>query len=554
MDRYSLGLQLSTYMFTWGAIGNVLPFGALFIAGLLLINRLLASFVIALAAGMTFYYVSFKKNQYLGKPLSDEDFLFLRYFDNDTLELFKGYVDARMVVVAFLAILFFMFCFVRFEMRFFQKKSKGRYVGLALFVCLSLGMVSPNGASTIYDFKRMRISWNDQLSALHAGVMSKIIYTILEVESVNNEPINNEEVDYLARKYAFDNEYFQYNSEKPDIVVIQSEAFSDPTLIEGVDNLQSLLPFYAKAMEEGSAGYMKVPTFGGGTIRTEYEVLSGVPLFAYPKIEFPYMQIKSSKVDSLATEAKRNGYYTTAIHGNTGNFWNRNNFFKKAGFDKFLTIKEFPSDAKKDGFFMSDKSMTDLIITQLDNADTKKFIFSISIEAHGPYLSKDAKDDRASNVKPPEGLSPESALEFKNYLYHIRNADLELGRLHDYLEERNKPYILVFYGDHLPSFNSLYKEVTFKNNLPGRSQMVPWVMFTNTQGGRFQVSASWGLGAAVLDRAKLKKSPYFDLINNFAVNAQALNEEPDNRALLSLARLQARGELTDHLKSGVLDK
>lgn len=549
MDRYSLGYQLGVYMFAWGSVGNALPFVFLFVLGLLAFNRLIASFFVALLAGIIFYYINYKKNQYLGKPLSEEDFFFLNNLDGNAIDLFKGYVDLWKVSIFLFVFIFIAFLFIFFETRFFTKNSKARYIGGVVVIGVGVWFLSLGGIGKVYDFKLMRFSWNGPTSTLHAGVVSKIIYSLAKLSSANDEPVDVRDINFFVEKFSSISNLVE-GYDKPDVIIIQSEAFSNPTLFNKVDDLHSLLPVYAKAIEQGNTGYMKVPTFGGGTIRTEYEVLSGVPLFALPKIEFPYMQIKAHKVETLASEFGRNGYSATAIHANSGNFWNRKKFFERAGFDKFITIEDFPSYVVKDGFFMSDKSMTDVVISQFANGEEKKFIFAVSIEAHGPYESNDTREGRINKITLPDGLSAQSKIEYENYIYHISNADAELGRLHDYLELRGKPYILVFYGDHLPAFNSLYKDLSFKNGLPAKAQLVPWVMFSNVQNGSLVAPESWLLGAAVVNKAKLNTSAYFQLINRFSIDSKASNDERVAQALLSIARSQSQGKFGEHIKVG----
>lgn len=550
MDRCSLGLQSDVYMMTWGSVGNALPFLLFFISLLFLINRLLTSFVVILTLSALFYYANYKKIEYLGKPLSGDDFIFVRYFDRGALDLFSAYVDVEWVGLSVFLIFLIVLCFVYYEKAFFKGKSWTRFLSAIVFCGLLFGAITTKIADILYDFRLMRFSWDDKTSVLHAGVISKIIYSSIKDKAANDEPVNYKSVGHILDRYSVAREVSSGNEiigGLPDIIIVQSEAFFDPTLLKGLDDLRSLLPVYANAVAQGAAGYMDVPTFGGGTIRTEYEVLTGVPLQAYPKIEFPYLQLKTSDVDSLALQLKKNGYYSIAIHGNTGSFWNRTDFFRRAHFDRFLTISDFSTTSHKDGFFSSDESMTDLIVEQLNSGrEDNKFIFAVSIEAHGPYFAKNG-DLEDSGVGLPGELSSQARLELRNYLYHIRNADIQLGRLYDYLEKRNKPYILAFYGDHLPAFTSVYNEMLFKNNLPAKSQKVPWVVFTNLPDKSFDIPASWSLGAAILERAKIKTSPYLNLLSNFINNGGLHKSDSDFIDLLSVSRLQVQGKFVEYL-------
>ena len=56
---------------------------------------------------------------------------------------------------------------------------------------------------------------------------------------------------------------------------------------------------------------------------------------------------------------------------------------------------------------------------------------------------------------------PQSCSDLQVYLRHLRNADEQLGRLRNALRARSRPYILVFYGEHLPSMPGVYDTLGF---------------------------------------------------------------------------------------------
>ena len=76
----------------------------------------------------------------------------------------------------------------------------------------------------------------------------------------------------------------------PDIVVVQSESFFDPSVVRGLDG-EDFAPNLHRLAKEGSSGGLHVPTYGGGTIRTEFEVLTGLSLRYFPTLQFPYLQM-----------------------------------------------------------------------------------------------------------------------------------------------------------------------------------------------------------------------------------------------------------------------
>ena len=129
-------------------------------------------------------------------------------------------------------------------------------------------------------------------------------------------------------------------------------------------------------------------------------------------------------------------------------------------------------------------------------------------------------------------------------------SDKELGRLTSFLNERGKPFILVFYGDHLPGFTTVYNEVTFNNQLSAKDQRVPVVIYS--QGVRITTKPenSWSLGPSILKDAGLKVPRYFDVIAN--MGDQSASKE-DQSAFLSVARLQF-SEGIEKYENGVQSK
>ncbi len=553
MDRYSLGLQFSAYLWSVGAVGNALPFATLFVLLLLLTNRLYLSFFLALATGALLYFISFKKYQSLGKPLSGDDFLLLQYLDSSALELFASYVKLRWVVLAGGLGVFFIALMAYLDNPFFQRKSIARKCSVGLLIISLSGIWYFKGIETIYEFNRMRFSWSNPISTLHAGLVSKIIYGEIKKSQSNDMPISAAEINNVLQK---NNSCMKVSASAssslavvpPDIIVIQSESFFDPDILQGVELPNNLLRNLRQLKTAGAVGQMKVPTFGGGTIRTEYEVLTGIDLAAYPLVQFPYFEVRTPKMDSLASEVKENGYEAIAIHGNAGSFWNRTKTFKLAGFDRFLTVDDFPSDAEHDGAYLSDKSMTDLVIAQLSKADHPKFIFAISIEAHGPYTIGSIKDAAVRDAIPvPSGLSAEGAEEYRNYIYHIDNADQQLGRLKNYLDARGKPYVLVFYGDHLPGLGGVYETFGFKNGAAATDQTFPWIITRTSSTNTSSIDTSWKLGPALLKEAGLSVSPYFHLVNCLEAVSEVTGTEP---GFYSVARAQTQGRLGDYVSAG----
>src|SRR5699024_7012629 len=165
--------------------------------------------------------------------------------------------------------------------------------------------------------------------------------------------------------------------------------------------------------------------------------------------------------------------------GNDPAFWNRTSAFKKLGFDRFVSIDDFPVDDRvDDGKYMSDKSFTDEMLRQLKPDGPPLFMYGLSIEAHGPYNQPFGIDTKVRDAIPvPDGVKGDHRRHLQNYIDHIRHADKQLGRLIDALDKRKRRTIVVFFGDHLPALVPAMQDVGFKNGEGFLVQRVPYLIY-----------------------------------------------------------------------------
>ena len=236
------------------------------------------------------------------------------------------------------------------------------------------------------------------------------------------------------------------------------------------------MPNVRAAIADGHGGEMKVPTFGGGTIRTEFEVLTGMPMQAFPNAQFPYVTLVRDRIPGLVSELKQHGYRAVAVHGNSGSFWNRQNAYKAIGFDRFITQREFPRNAARNGRWISDAVMTDIVLDELNAHGTDAGPRAEHGEPRPLHRSGHHRPGGARCGAGAGRLSPAQALQLRNYLYHAHRADAQFGRLLDELRARRRPAVLLFFGDHLPGMRDVFDAVGFRDGRPATKQYVPWVL------------------------------------------------------------------------------
>ncbi|MBB3226115.1 phosphoglycerol transferase MdoB-like AlkP superfamily enzyme [Luteibacter sp. Sphag1AF] len=519
-------------------IANALP--GLMLASLLLVltRRAILSFGLAFFAQGVVLAVSAIKMKNLGSPLMPADFRMVGQFKNGGFALLAGYlphqVTPYLLMAAGIAIVVLL---ARFEPPLFARRTQGRRLvpAVALIGLIGTLLAGVPAWSRMYDHNRLGMEpWSAAANAGHNGVVTTLMQFRLQNTGKKPKADPAAAMQFLGDADEMLRNHMQQAAtntrQTPDIVIIQSESFFDPSIIRGYEH-EDFAPNLHRLAAESSHGSLHVPTFGGGTIRTEFEVLTGLSLRYFADMQFPYLQMHNKVVPGMVRALRSHGYETVAVHGNDAGFWNRTSAFKSIGFDRFVSLPDFPKDYKKDGEYMADSAMTDEIMAQLPDAGEPRLVFAISMEAHGPYdktINIDANERDAIPV--PAGIDGSAKLQLQNYIYHMRHADAELGRLADLLKKRERPTLLLFYGDHLPALVDTYNKAGFANGEGMLTQTVPWILYDAHGDGpapERQDLAAWMLPGFVLERAGVHDDAYFALTQVLAPQLAALTRAPD---------------------------
>lgn len=522
----------------WHMFVNAFP--GLLVAALLLVltRRAWLSFGLAFLAQGTVLAVSAIKMKNLGSPLLPADFRMVGQLKNGGLHLLGSYLPANpLPYLGVIAAIALVVLAARVEPPLFDRRTHGRRLvsGLALFALIGTLMAGVPAWSKMYDKDRLGMQpWSAAANAGYNGVVTTIMQFRLQDAGKKQKADPDGAARFIASTDGALREHMTEAAtnrrQTPDIVVVQSESFFDPAVIRGMEG-QNLAPNLHRLAERASFGRLHVPTFGGGTIRTEFEVLTGLSLRYFPTMQFPYLQMHSGVMPGMVRTLRSHGYETIAVHGNDPGFWNRTSAFKSLGFDRFVSQADFPKDFARSGEYMADSAMTDEIMRQLKGDGPPRFVFAISMEAHGPY-DKSPNVDVAERdaIAVPDGLSDAAKLQLRNYVYHMRHADAELGRLADLLAKRERPTLLLFYGDHLPALTEAYDKLGFVDGGNMLSQTVPYILVDSHGDGpapqRDDVAA-WMLPGRLLERAGIHDDPYFALTQVIGPRLAALTHAPD---------------------------
>lgn len=512
---------------------NALP-GLLF-AGILLVmtRRLLLSFGLAYLLLALVYGINTLKMANLGTPLLPADFRMVGQLRKGGLHLLAGYLPhSPWPYLALVVGLLVLVAAWRLEPPLFERRTGGKRLAASGALLLLLGslLMGWTGWARFYNGSVLWMEpWSAASTRVHAGLLSELVMFDLQYNlhkpkpnSIVAEQLISQSADALRQRIATPNA-----AVLPDIVAIQSESFFDPSITNGYAH-SNLTPNLRRLAAHGISGALHVPTFGGGTIRTEFEMLTGLSLRYFDNMQFPYLQMGRKQVPSLVHVLDEHGYETIAVHGNDPTFWNRNTAFKALGFQRFVSQADFPHDAPNDGKYMADSAMTDEILSQLKDSGAPQFIFAISIEAHGPY-DVEPKDTAARDaIAVPAGIEGADKVELQNYIYHMQHADQELGRLADALAKRQRPTLLLFYGDHLPALTDVYRTNGFVDGGDMLAQPGTWLLVDprSTAQPTHEDTAAWLMPSQLLAAAGIHDDPYYALTQQLGPQLAALTRAP----------------------------
>ena len=236
----------------------------------------------------------------------------------------------------------------------------------------------------------------------------------------------------------------------PNVVFVQLESFFNVHDLVDAEYSREPIPVFRELMETCPHGQLKVPSVGGGTANTEFEVLTGMNLDYFGAGEFPYNTIlQDTTCETVAFDLKELGYTATAVHNYTGTFYGRNTVYAQLGFDRFVP-QEYMNGLTYNALgWAHDSVLTGETMKALTTTPGRDFVFTVTVQSHGKYPDTPVEGlDDIAVLAAPETVN---ATALQNYVNELSQVDAFIGALIDELEDFDEPTVLVLYGDHLPA-------------------------------------------------------------------------------------------------------
>lgn len=267
---------------------------------------------------------------------------------------------------------------------------------------------------------------------------------------------------YFNKEKSKNNEYTNIFKNK-NIIVIHAESiqnvalntsFNNNEVTPNINKLKNEGLYFSNFYSQASSGTSSDSEFTFST--SLLPVTNGAVAVSYWNREY----------ETLQKLLKNEGYRTISMHANTGDFWNRNNFHKKLGYDKFYSKQEYNID-EIIGLGLSDKSFFKQSVEKLKkefNENNKIYATLIMLSNHTPFdeidkygeFDVDFKDEvikineNGESIKETISYPYMEGTKLGNYFKSAHYADSALGEFINELDENGllENTILVIYGDH----------------------------------------------------------------------------------------------------------
>lgn len=454
LTQNNLSWDLATkFAFSWHTEKFIL--GCLVLAILLLF---LMSLIGSWSVGLLFFtvligllgFANYQKMYYRVEPIYPDDLKMIT-----ELSLMKEMIGTWPFVICLLVIgvaLGFL-CYAFYRSLFLSRKKQMVRLSLLGVSLLSLFYVGQFNQPTnllrkAYNKTALWIPYSQKMNYYNTGFMGGFLYNLHVEPMAKPAGYSAEKVKEVVAKYQTDTTVTA--TEKPNIVYIMSESFSDPLRLKGIQSDADPLQAYKEIANQTYSGQLLSQNYGGGTANIEFEALTGLSMELFnSQLTTPYTMLvpNLAELPSLVSLTKERGYQTTAIHPYNTSMYKRKDVYNVLGFDQFLDESTMTHQEKvENNPYISDQAAFTEVLDVLE-ADSPQFVHLVTMQTHMPYKDKyEPSGHQLSGVDNPQTID--------NYMTDVKYTSEALAAFLGELKKLPQRTLVVFWGDHLPSIYS----------------------------------------------------------------------------------------------------
>ena len=373
-------------------------------------------------------------------------------------------ITPRLIIYCAIVVIFALLVFW-FNPKFELRPSKRVIMGLMCVAPASAMILVPSFYNPVYslfgvdttestnDFLlNEKFSSNSFLAFIVQTASENYANRLVEPSNYNEDYVT--EITSIASDAPEKNEDF-HNGKKPNVIFIMSESFADFRVFDelGVDD--SYYAGFDKAAKEGHSGTLITPTYASWTVRSEFELMFGLPVRGLNTPNMPQRVLADREQPALAQYYKSWGYSTAYVHPFTSSFYSRQRIYGEFGFDRMIFHNSKKDDPVEEtdftvpveyfGTYVDDNTVYAQLIDLIKTTDDPLYVHTTTMQNHQPY---DQGEDPAD--------------EFGNYLTWIKHSSDGLTDFLGELKKIDEPTVVFFVGDHFPSLRgetSVYNQL-----------------------------------------------------------------------------------------------
>ena len=476
-------------------------------------------------------YVNYTKIALNGDPFVPQDIMMVTHAGNLSQFISGGLplLFLPLCLILLLFVVFFALTDIRLPLKWFIRLPAVILVSLLVWLpCRDIDradvMLSKFNMS-LFDsaLQSSNYTANGFVGAFTVNLLS---LNVQEPEGYDAETVQSMLADYAPVPAAEGAEPF-------DVIVILSESFFDARILPGTEFSKNPLPNYDRLLKHPRtiSGSLYTTAIGGGTIRPEFGILTGLTCDYIPSVPTPYRYV-SRPISTYVSNYRDAGYTTVAMHPYNKHFYSRSSAYGNLGFDQFWGQEEITNTiyAEYKRGFVTDESTLRAITHCADNTAEPLFLFAITMQNHQPF---DGIDPALVQIEVTnDRLSPPALTALTTYTQGLYDADKMLGELAAWIDTRERPTVLVFFGDHMPTLGSnylAYNESGLFNSLDGldtaeldRMYSTPFLIYSNRKldTGLLPTRTNnrisdYNLLNTVAHSTGMARTPYMELLRDF---------------------------------------
>lgn len=293
------------------------------------------------------------------------------------------------------------------------------------------------------------------------------------------EGYSKEYIRHLFEKYDLDQPTSSSNEPPINVIVLMIESLTNPTDFHWSLN-EAVLPHFNAIIDSHPNGHVMSPVFGGKSINSEFELMTGLSNLFNPPESTPYHEFVSSHLPTVPRAFHTNGYDTSIIHAVSLSGFGFTNTYQFFGIKNkiSLTVEDDHVIPDPTSNSVSSETLTKEIFALLDD-QKKSFVFVFPNSSHSPYSMDDYPENTLSilNANTPPTQS-DTLLAYFNALNHV---DQLMGAIIDRYEGSAEKTLMVVVGDHQPRmyyYSKYLKDHSKKDEILNKYS-VPYAVWAN---------------------------------------------------------------------------